>query len=67
MEDFSETFIATIHDSILTTPDAPGSIRAIVMQEFAGVGLAPTIRIEDFGASSGGVARTPLRLVEARS
>jgi hypothetical protein len=67
MEDFPETFIATIHDSILTTPKAAGSIRAIMMQEFAGVGLAPTIRIEDLGASPERVAGTPLRPVEARS
>jgi hypothetical protein len=67
MEEMPETFVATIHDSILTTPDAAEAVKAIMMQEFAGVGLAPTIRIDDLGASPESAARTPLRPVEARS
>jgi hypothetical protein len=41
-----ETFIATIHDSILTTEDAAEAVRSIMVEEFNRLGLTPTIQIE---------------------
>jgi hypothetical protein len=40
------TFIATIHDSILTTPDKADEVKAIMMRQFQRFGLTPTIRVE---------------------
>jgi hypothetical protein len=40
------TFIATIHDSIMTTPDKAGEVRAIMIEEFQRFGLNPTIKLE---------------------
>ena len=49
MNELPRTFIGTIHDSILTTPDQADSIRSIMLEEFARVGLCPTISIEQLG------------------
>ena len=40
------TFIATIHDSIMTTPDKADEVKAIMMREFQRFGLNPMIRLE---------------------
>jgi hypothetical protein len=40
------TFIGTIHDSILTTPDKADEVREIMLREFRRFGLKPTIRTE---------------------
>jgi hypothetical protein len=42
------TFIATIHDSIMTTPDRSDEVRAIMKREFQRFGLNPTIRVETY-------------------
>jgi hypothetical protein len=42
------TFIATIHDSIMTTPDKADEVRAIMVREFQKFGLHPTIRLETY-------------------
>ena len=42
------TFIATIHDSIMTTPDKADQIKAIMVREFQRFGLNPTIRVESY-------------------
>ncbi len=42
------TFIATIHDSILTTPDKADEVKAIMVREFQSFGLNPTIRLEAY-------------------
>lgn len=39
-------FVATIHDSILTTPENVTKISEIISEEFSNVGLLPSIRIE---------------------
>jgi len=39
------TFIATIHDSIMTTSDKADEVRAIMMREFHRFGLNPMIRL----------------------
>ena len=40
------TFVGTIHDSIMTTPDRAEAVRAIMTEEFGRFGLKPTIRLE---------------------
>ena len=39
------TFIATIHDSIMTTPDKADEVKAIMVREFQRFGLNPMIRV----------------------
>jgi hypothetical protein len=46
MNELPRTFIATIYDSILTTPDQADVVQAIMREEFGRVGLSPTIRVE---------------------
>ncbi len=46
MEEMPRTFIATIHDSILTTPDRADAIRSVMLEEFGRLDLSPTIRVE---------------------
>lgn len=46
MEESADAFIATIHDSILTTPENVPTIKKAMSDEFAKIGLSPTIRIE---------------------
>lgn len=46
MAELPYAFIATIHDSVLTTARYAELIRGFMMDEFAKVGLAPTIRVE---------------------
>ncbi len=42
------TFIATIHDSIMTTPDKADEVKGIMVREFHRFGLNPTIRLEAY-------------------
>lgn len=49
MAELPDVCVATIHDSVLTTPDGAEPVRRIMTQEFRRVGLDPTIRVEDFG------------------
>ena len=42
------TFIATIHDSIMTTFDKADEVRAIMVREFQRFGLNPMIRLEAY-------------------
>ena len=42
------TFIATIHDSIMTTPDRADEVKEIMLREFQRFGLNPTIRLEAY-------------------
>jgi len=46
------TFVGTIHDSILTTPDHAEAVRAIMVEEFGRPGLHPTIRQEEYPTAS---------------
>ena len=48
LEESPGTFVATIHDSILTTPDRAEEVRAIMVREFQRFGLRPTIRTEAY-------------------
>ena len=42
------TFIGTIHDSIMTTPDRAESVKEVMVEEFQRFGLKPTIRLESY-------------------
>jgi hypothetical protein len=44
-----ETWLATIHDSILCHPDDAEYIRSVMVEEFAGIGARPTIKRKDYG------------------
>jgi hypothetical protein len=46
LDELPGTFIGTIHDSILTTPDKADEVREIMVREFRRFGLNPTIRLE---------------------
>ena len=48
LEELPGSFIGTIHDSILTTPDKADEVQAIMMREFQRFGLRPTIRMETY-------------------
>jgi hypothetical protein len=48
LDELPGTFIATIHDSIMTTPEKADQIKAIMVREFQRFGLNPTIRVESY-------------------
>jgi len=48
LDELPGTFIGTIHDSIMTTPDKADEIRAIMVREFQRFGLNPMIRLEAY-------------------
>ena len=39
-----QVFLGTIHDALVTTPDQAGYVRRVMIEEFAKVGVTPTIR-----------------------
>ena len=43
--------IFTIHDSILTVPDGMELVRRIILEEFAKLGVCPSLKTEDYTAS----------------
>ena len=48
LDELPGTVIATIHDSIMTTPDKADEVKAIMTREFQRFGLNPTIRLEAY-------------------
>ena len=46
LDELPGTFIATIHDSIMSTPDKADEVKTIMMREFQRFGLNPMIRLE---------------------
>ena len=42
------TFVGTIHDSIMTTPDRAEAVKGVMVEEFRRFGLKPTIRLESY-------------------
>jgi hypothetical protein len=46
MRELPDTWIGTVHDSILMTEDRAESVKAIMLAEFARVGLCPSINIK---------------------
>lgn len=39
-----QIFLGTIHDALVTTPDYADHVRRVMTEEFARVGVTPTIR-----------------------
>ncbi len=48
LDELPGTFIATIHDSIMTTPDKAEAVKVIMVREFQRFGLNPMIRFEAY-------------------
>jgi hypothetical protein len=46
--------VFTIHDSVLTTAEYQADVGRIVRQEFASLGLVPSLHIEPYGSTEGG-------------
>lgn len=46
MRERPDLFVATIHDSILAPEESAEYVRAVMLAEFAKLGVAPTVRIE---------------------
>ena len=44
-----ETFVATIHDSLLHLPQDSAYIRAVLEAEFANYGLKPRLEVQNYG------------------
>ena len=52
MREKPNCFVATIHDSILTTPDNLDYVEGVIREEFARLGVSPTLRREIYGDAS---------------
>jgi hypothetical protein len=50
VEEFPITPVLTIHDSILTTPYHAETALRVMREEFARLGIRPTLRVEDYRA-----------------
>jgi hypothetical protein len=48
LDELPGTFIATIHDSIMTTTDKADEVKGIIEREFQRFGLNPMIRLEAY-------------------
>jgi len=48
LDELPGTFIGTIHDSIMTTPDKAEVVKTIMVREFKRFGLNPMIRLEAY-------------------
>ena len=48
LDELPGTFIGTIHDSIMTTPDKADEVKMIMVREFQRFGLKPMIRLEAY-------------------
>lgn len=44
MKERPDTVVYTIHDSILTTPDAAAYVRGVILDEFKKLGVTPTLK-----------------------
>ena len=47
-----ETWLATIHNSILCHPRDANYVQSVMEEEFAGIGAKPTIKRNDYGLPS---------------
>ena len=59
MVEMPDAPVYTIHDSILTTRPFVEPIRQIIFEEFARLGLTPTLHEKDYGESKGKAPRGP--------
>jgi hypothetical protein len=48
MRELPGTWIATIHDSIVTTEDEADEVQAILIDEFSKLGIKPSVSLEPF-------------------
>ncbi len=48
---YPHVFIATIHDSIMATPEHAETVRGVMLEEFEKLGVCPRLKIEDYGAA----------------
>jgi hypothetical protein len=48
LDELPGTFIATIHDSIMTTAEKADEVMAIMVKDFQRLGLNPTVRLEAY-------------------
>jgi hypothetical protein len=48
LDELPNAFIATIHDSIMTTPEKADEVKAIMLREFQRFGLNPMIRADTY-------------------
>jgi len=46
MADRPESFVSTIHDSVLTTAGSGEYVRQVMLDEFAKLGVSPIVRVE---------------------
>lgn len=49
MEEHPDCPVVTIHDSILTTPRWVEVVTKVIHEEFARLGITPTLHVEDYG------------------
>lgn len=59
MDEMPDAPVYTIHDSILTTRLFVEPIRQIMVEEFARLGLMPTLHLKDYGRFKGKAPRGP--------
>ena len=59
MTEMPDAPVYTIHDSILTTRPFVGPIRQIMVEDFARLGLTPTLHEKDYGTLKGKALRGP--------
>jgi hypothetical protein len=51
MEKRPDTVIFTIHDSLLTTPDSVKYVKGVIQEEFANLGVCPSLKEERYERS----------------
>ncbi len=56
------TFIATIHDSIMTTPAKAAEVRAIMVKEFQRFGLSPGLPPKNWSSRNGSLLGCPPKI-----
>ena len=49
MKEKPDLFVATIHDSVLTTPENVEYVETVIRDEFAKLGVTPTLKREKYG------------------
>ena len=59
MTEMPDTPMFTIHDSVLTTRQFVEPVRRIMFEEFARLGLTPTLHQKDYGESKGKALKGP--------
>ena len=58
--EYHECPVITIHDSILTTLQWVATVQRLIHEEFAKLGIHPTLRIEGSGVTAGNIWVQPV-------